>query len=469
MFIQQLYTDCLAEAAYYIESNGEAAVIDPIRDIDSVLALAKERGATIKYIFETHFHADFVSGHLDLASETGATVVFGPSAKTEYAIHEATDGEEFAIGDVRISALHTPGHTLESTCYLLSDKDGIPHAVFTGDTVFVGDVGRPDLAVKSDLTSAQLAEMLYDSIETKIKPLADNVLIYPGHGAGSACGKNMSDEKFSTVGAQKKANYALKAKDKADFVHMVLDGQSQPPKYFPTDVLLNKTGYTALSMVIKNSMKKLSIAAAEAAQKDGALLLDIRSTSEFCEGHVPKSVSIAPDGQFASWFGSLFSFDQPAILIGGDKAAAKEAVIRLARVGFENVQGFVENGAAAYADAGGALARISCVNADSAKDYNILDIRNVGEHDSRRVDGSLNIPLAELEARLDELAADKTYALHCATGYRSVIASSILMRAGKTNFVNVLGGFEAMESQSELCFADGICPSKLRDMQAEEN
>jgi glyoxylase-like metal-dependent hydrolase (beta-lactamase superfamily II)/rhodanese-related sulfurtransferase len=466
MFVKQIYTDCLAEAAYYIESNSQAVVIDPIRDIDSIVSLAAERKATITHIFETHFHADFISGHIELADALGATIVFGPTAETNYKIHNAVDGEQFKIGDLTLTALHTPGHTLESTCYLLKDETGKDVAVFTGDTVFVGDVGRPDLAVKSDLSAEQLAEMLYNSIETKIKPLADDVVIYPGHGAGSACGKNMGTERSTTVADQKKLNYAFLARNKNEFVRLVLDGQSEPPQYFSSDVLLNKTGYALLNFLLEKSYVPVSANEVKKAQENGVMLLDVRSTGEFSEGHINGAISLATNGQFATWFGTLFPLSEPVILICNTAEDAKNAIIRLARVGFENVQGFYAADADQLLADGFNVETLQSIEASQlTEEMTILDVRNAPEFDVKRVQDAITIPLAEIETRSDELDMSKTYYVHCKSGYRSVIASSILQRQGFKNLVNVLGGFTAIENENRHSFEEGACPMELKKRQ----
>ena len=341
MYIQQLYTGCLSEAAYYIESNGEAAIVDPLRDIDAYLQLAAERKASIKYIFETHFHADFVSGHIDLAKATGATIIYGPGTETKFKVHVANDGEVFKIGELSVVALHTPGHTLESTCYLLKDGSGKDHCVFTGDTLFVGDVGRPDLAQKGAvLTMEDLAGMMYESLQTKIIPLADDVIVYPAHGPGSSCGKNLGPNTFSTIGEEKKTNYALQAQNKEEFIKSVTDGLAAPPNYFPINARINKEGYDSLETVLEKGLKKLSVAEVKKAMAEDVILLDTRHANIFSQGFVPGSIFIGLEGRFAEWAGSLLSFTQPIILLT-EEGKEKETLIRLARVGFSNVIGYL--------------------------------------------------------------------------------------------------------------------------------
>jgi glyoxylase-like metal-dependent hydrolase (beta-lactamase superfamily II)/rhodanese-related sulfurtransferase len=455
MFIQQLYTGCLSEAAYYIESEGEAAVIDPIRDIDEYLQIATKRNATIKYIFETHFHADFVSGHLDLAAATNATIVYGPNTVTNFPVHVAKDGEQFKIGKLTVTVLHTPGHTLESTCYLLNDEEGKQHAVFTGDTLFIGDVGRPDLAQKGEeLTMDDLAGMMYDSLQKKIMPLNDDVIIYPAHGAGSSCGKNLSDEKFSTIGDQKKTNYALQQETKEDFIKAVTEGLAAPPEYFPINAKINKEGYESLNSIMEKGLKALSIKEfKEKAKDEDLIILDTRRAEIFTQGFVPNSIFIGLEGRFAEWAGSLLPFDKPMILVT-EKGKEKETIIRLARVGFSTIEGYLEGGFEAWKNAGEKIDLVIDVEADElAMDIPfddhlvIVDVRKEPEFADGHIKQAVNIPLLELKdpgnmANLDET---QNIYVHCAGGYRSVIASSLIKRQGIHNLRNVVGGWNSIK------------------------
>ncbi|MEQ9438379.1 MAG: MBL fold metallo-hydrolase [Cyclobacteriaceae bacterium] len=467
MYIEQLYTGCLAEAAYYIESQGEAAVIDPLRETAPYLELAKKRGATIKYIFETHFHADFVSGHLDLAKATGATIVFGPNAQPNYSAYIAEDNEVFQLGEIQLKVLHTPGHTLESSCYLLRDASGRNYAVFTGDTLFNGDVGRPDLAVKSDLTAEDLAELLYHSIHHKLKPLADEVILYPAHGAGSQCGKNMNQETFSTIGAQKQFNYALQLTGKEKFVAAVLDGQEDPPAYFPENARINQSGYENIDAVMERNTQPLSVAAFEQAVAEGATILDTRQPDVFEQGFVPGSLNIGLNGQYAVWVGTLLKIDQPLVLVT-DPGKEQEAIMRLARVGFEHVKGYLEGGITRWENAGKRVERVASVEGREVADlrekgYQVLDVRRNTEAETEQVQDSLNIPLKDLSATLPRLDPSQSYLVHCAGGYRSMIASSILKQHGINNFKNIHGGFQAMKEADNLPLVTGQCPTQRRE------
>ncbi len=451
MFVQQLYTGCLSEAAYYIESEGEAAVIDPLRDIDEYLQLARERKAKIKYIFETHFHADFVSGHLDLAAATGATIIYGPDTVTKFPVHVAKDGENFKVGKLTIEVLHTPGHTLESSCYLLKDENGKNHAVFTGDTLFVGDVGRPDLSQKGEeLTMNDLAGMLYESLQAKIMPLADDVIMYPAHGAGSSCGKNLGPETFSTIGEQKQNNYALQQQTKEDFVIAVTDGLAAPPQYFPINAKINKEGYESLDAVMERGMQALPVAAfKEKMKEEGVIVLDTRNANVFTQGFVPGSLFIGLEGRFAEWAGSLLPFDQNIILVT-EVGQEKETIIRLARVGFEKIDGHLQGGFEAWKQAGETVDLIIDVEADELamdlpfdKNIVIVDVRREAEFADGHIKEALNIPLGELTDPGSMVNLDDTHNIyvHCAGGYRSVIASSLMKRQGIHNIRNVLGGW----------------------------
>ncbi len=443
MYIEQLYTGCLAEAAYYIESNGEAAIIDPLRETEPYIALAQKRNAKIKYVFETHFHADFVSGHIDLAKKTNAQIVFGPTAETAFESIIAKDNQVFTIGNIKLKVLHTPGHTLESSCYLLMEENGKDYAVFTGDTLFVGDVGRPDLAIKSDLTINDLAGMMYDSLNTKIKTLADDVIVYPAHGAGSACGKNIGKETFSTIGTQKKFNYALQPMTKQEFVSVVIDGLSAPPNYFMMDALMNKQGYTNIDEVLNNNTKALSVEEFEASAKAGAILLDTRTPDEFEMGTIPNAINIGLNGQYAPWVGALLDAKTPLLLIANEGKEA-EAVLRLARVGYENVKGYLKGGVDAWKVAGKIIATTNSINADEfakivTAEYTI-DVRNQGEWSSGVIENAQLIALGDLEKEINTLDKNQHYFIHCAGGYRSMMAVSILKKNGFKNITNVRGG-----------------------------
>lgn len=459
MFVQQLYTGCISEAAYYIESNGIAAIVDPLRDIDAYLQLAKQRKATIQYIFETHFHADFVSGHLDLAAATGASIVYGPNTVTKFEVTVAKDNQVFQIGNASIQVLHTPGHTLESSCYLLKDEAGKDHAIFTGDTLFVGDVGRPDLAQKdNEITMEDLAGMLYDSLHEKIMPLADDVIVYPAHGAGSSCGKNLGSETFSTIGTQKQSNYALQPQTKEDFIIAVTDGLAAPPQYFPINAKINKEGYESLDAVVANGMKALSVAAfKEQITTFDPILLDTRNATVFTQGFVPGSISIGLEGRFAEFAGSILPFDQ-AILLVCEPGTEKESIVRLARVGFENIIGHLAGGFNAWVDANETPDLIIDVEADELAmdipfDPNmvIVDVRKTSEFDKGHIKEALTIPLDELTdpASMANFDDNQNIYIHCAGGYRSVIASSLIKRQGIHNIRNVVGGFKAISELSD--------------------
>lgn len=459
MFIQQLYTSCLSEAAYYIESNGEAAIIDPLRDIDEYIQLAKERNASIKYIFETHFHADFVSGHFDLAKATGATIVYGPDAQVNATVYKAKDGETFTVGNISLTALHTPGHTLESTCYLLKDKNGKDHAVFTGDTLFVGDVGRPDLAQKgTTLTMEDLAGMLYQSIQSKIIPLADDVIVYPAHGAGSACGKNLGPSTYSTIGTEKATNYALKATTKQEFVTAVTTGLTEPPQYFAVNAKINKEGYDSIDAVFDKALQPLSLTDVKKQLDEDVILLDTRPATEFTLGFIPGSINIGLEGRFAEWAGSLLPFTKPLILLT-EKGKEKESVTRLARVGFSKINGYVDGGFRAWQAAGEPIDMIIDVEADELAmdipfDENlvVLDVRKPAEFADGHIKDALNVPLDELTdvVNIANIEENQNVYVHCGSGYRSVIASSLLKRQGVHNIRNVVGGWNAIKEQDKI-------------------
>jgi len=451
MFIKQLYTGCLSEAAYYIESEGEAAVIDPLRDTDEYTALAAERKAAIKYIFETHFHADFVSGHIDLGKKTGAPIVYGPQTETSYPVHVSKDGEVFKIGALTLEVLHTPGHTLESTCYLLRDATGKPHAVFTGDTLFVGDVGRPDLAQQGmELTMEDLAGMLYDSLQHKIMPLPDDVIVYPAHGPGSSCGKNLGPHTFSTIGDEKQTNYALKAQTKAEFIQSVTDGLDAPPTYFPINARINKEGYESLDAVLTKALQALPVAAfKEKIQDEQVVLLDTRAGADFTQGFVPGSISIGLDGRFAEWAGMLLPFDKPIVLVT-DAGKEEESVVRMARVGFSNMEGYLEGGFEAWQKAGEKTDMVIEVEADELAidipdDNNlvVVDVRRETEFADGHVKGAVNLPLNDLTdpGSMANIEEKQNLYVHCAGGYRSVIAISLMKRQGMHNLRKVAGGW----------------------------
>jgi glyoxylase-like metal-dependent hydrolase (beta-lactamase superfamily II)/rhodanese-related sulfurtransferase len=459
MYVEQLYTGCLSEAAYYIESEGEAAIIDPLRDIDEYLFIANERKAKIKYIFETHFHADFVSGHIDLGKATGAPIVYGPDTVTKFPVHVAKDGEKFSIGKVTIEVLHTPGHTLESSCYLLKDENGKDHCVFTGDTLFVGDVGRPDLAQKgADLTMQDLAGMMYDSIHNKLFPLADDVIVYPAHGAGSACGKALGKETFSTIGEQKKHNYALEAKTKDEFIQKVTEGISAPPQYFPINAQINKEGYESLDEVLEQGMKSLGVQEFKKIINHDNIILDTRPETEFVKGFVPGSINIGLNGRFAEWAGSLLPFDRPLYLIT-DPGKEKETIVRLARVGFEKINGCLDGGFEAWKKSGEKVDIIVEVEPDELlmdmqfdKNLVVLDVRKENEFAEGHLPDAMNLPLNEMTdlASMSNIEDGHNLYVHCAGGYRSVIACSLLKRQGIHNLRNIAGGWNAIKQQEKV-------------------
>jgi glyoxylase-like metal-dependent hydrolase (beta-lactamase superfamily II)/rhodanese-related sulfurtransferase len=459
MFIKQLYTSCLSEAAYFIESNGEAAIIDPLRDIDVYLQLARERKVTIKYIFETHFHADFVSGHLDLSKATGATIVYGPGTQTIFPVYVAKDEELFSLGAIQIKVLHTPGHTLESACYLLKDEQGADYCIFTGDTLFVGDVGRPDLAQKGEeLTMNDLAGKLYDSLQKKIIPLADDVIIYPAHGPGSACGKHLSAKTQSTLGEEKATNYALKAANKQEFIKAVTDGLDEPPEYFAINAQINKEGYESLDAVLTKGLQALSVADVKKEIEKDTILVDTRQPEEFTKGFIPGSINIGLDGRFAEWAGSLLPFDKPILLIT-EKDKEKETLIRLARVGFNNVIGFVAGGFDEWKNAGEEIDIVIDIEADELAmdlpfDENlvVLDVRKPVEYADGHVKDAVNLPLSELNDPLNMaiIEDDQNVYINCGSGYRSVIAASLFKRQGIHNVRNIVGGWDEIKKQKNI-------------------
>lgn len=457
MIVEQLYTSCLSEAAYFIADNGEAAVVDPLRDVDAYLKKAESLGVKIKYIFETHFHADFVSGHLELSRKTGAPIIYGPDTKAHFDVRLAKDGEEFEVGKLKIKALHTPGHTVESTSYLLHDENGKPYCIFTGDTLFVGDVGRPDL-FSGKLTKEELAAMMYKSLQEKIKPLADDVILYPAHGPGSACGKNLGPETFSTIGVQKETNYALQDMTEEEFIKAVTSGLSAPPAYFPENARINQQGYKSMDDLIKDSFKALPVEAFKQAVKEGAWILDTRASTKFTEGFVPESISIGLDGRFAEWAGTLLPLSQPLLLVT-EEGKEEESIIRLARVGFDKVVGYLEGGYEAWQNAGEPIDLIIDIDADElAMDMphdnrlEVLDVRKPGEYEAGHVRGATNLPLNTMMDPLNLAMVDSEHNLyvHCAGGYRSVIAASLLKRQGFHNLRNVLGGWGKMKNEKGL-------------------
>jgi hydroxyacylglutathione hydrolase len=452
MEVQQLYTNCLSEAAYFIASEGEAAIIDPLRDVDDYIKMAAEKGVKIKYIFETHFHADFVSGHLELSRRTGAPIIYGPQTEADFKIHLAKDNEVFSIGKLKLKVVHTPGHTLESTSYLLYDETGVPYSIFTGDTLFVGDVGRPDL-FSGNLTKEELAGMMYDTLQTKIKTLPDNLIVYPAHGPGSACGKNLGPETYSTIGEQKKSNYALQDMTKEAFIKEVTTGLSAPPVYFPVNARINKEGYNNMEEVMNKGLQPLSVADFKQKEKDGAWILDTRPAPVFTEGFVPDAISIGLDGRFAEWAGSLLPFGQNLILVT-EPGKEEESIIRLARVGIDHVQGYLDGGFEAWRNAGEQIDMVIDIDADEfAMDLphdtklEVIDVRKPAEYEAGHVKGANNVPLDTLTDPLNValIDSDNNLYVHCAGGYRSVIAVSLLKRQGFHNLRNVLGGFAKMK------------------------
>ena len=457
MFIQQIYTSCLSEAAYYIESEGEAAIIDPVRDIEDYLHLSRERNTNIKYIFETHFHADFVSGHIDLSLASGAPIVFGPKTVTGFKATIAEDGQVFTIGKLQMIALHTPGHTIESTCYLLKDENGKDHAIFTGDTLFVGDVGRPDLIGK-ETTKEEMAALLYQSLQSKIVPLADHVIVYPAHGPGSSCGKNIGKETFSTIGIQKQTNYALQQTSMEEFISAVVENLQQPPAYFPVNAKINKEGYSTLNEVLDKALKPLSVDTFKKIMNEDVIIVDTRNAQVFTQGYVPNSIFIGLEGRLAEWAGILLPYDKPMYLIT-EKGKEKETVVRLARVGFSTVEGYLEGGFEAWENAGEKKEMIIDIEPDELVmdipfDNNlvVMDVRKEVEYADGHIKGAVNIPLASLTdpasmSNIDDL--DNLY-IHCAGGYRSVIASSLLKRQGIHNLRNVLGGWSKIKEQPDI-------------------
>lgn len=471
MKIEQIYTGCLAQGAYYIESSGEAAIIDPLREVQPYIDRAERDGAKIKYIFETHFHADFVSGHKDLAEKTGATIVFGPTSMPlgfEAIIGE--DGQEFELGGVKIRLIHTPGHTMESAVFLLLDEEGKEHSIFTGDTLFIGDVGRPDLAQKviEDLTQEKLASHLYDSLREKIMPLPDHLTVYPAHGAGSACGKNMSKETTDTLGNQKRTNYALQEMSRETFIREVTTGLTPPPAYFPQNVMMNIQGYDSIDEVLDRGQRALSPKEFEAvANETGAVILDTRKPVVFAKGFIPNSINIGIDGSFAVWVGTLIPDVKQEILVVADEDREGEIITRLARVGYDHALGYLKGGFEAWKSDGREVDEVRMVSAEELADLqekgevHILDVRKNSEYQSEHVIDAENIPLDYINQNMVEVKKDKTYYVHCAGGYRSMIFNSILKARGYDNLIDVVGGFEAIKASGKFNVSDYVCPTTL--------
>ena len=467
MVIEQIYTGCLAQGAYYVESEGEVAIIDPLREVEPYIKRAKEANARIKYVFETHFHADFVSGHVTLSKETGAPIIYGPGANPEFDAIIAEDGQEFKLGKLTIEVLHTPGHTLESTTYLLKDANGKNHAIFSGDTLFLGDVGRPDLAQKAaDMTQEELAGMLFDSLRNKILPLEDDIIVYPAHGAGSACGKNMMKETVDTLGNQKKMNYALRADMTRDeFIEEVTEGLMPPPKYFPLNVMMNREGYEDIGEVIERGTTQLSPDAFETAVNEtGAVVLDVRHQSEFVKGHIPRSIFIGLHGDFAPWVGALIADVKQPILLVTPEGKEEEAVTRLSRVGFDNTLGFLKGGFESWKRAGKEVDTIDSLPVTELMevlkkpDTAVFDVRKESEYEAEHLGIAHNTPLDFINDHLAEYPQEDTFYVHCASGFRSVIAASILKSRGIHNLVDISGGFKALKD-SGLEITDFVCPS----------
>jgi len=469
MKVEQIYTGCLAHAAYYIESKGKAAIFDPLREVNPYIQKAENDGAKIKYVFETHFHADFVSGHLDLQKKTGAQIVFGPNAKPGYEALVAEDGQIFEIGDYKVKVIHTPGHTMESTTYLLIDDKGKEHGIITGDTLFIGDVGRPDLAqhVVSDLTEDKLAGHLFDSLRNKIMPLSDDLIVYPNHGAGSACGKKMSKETTDTLGNQKKTNYALRANmTKEEFKKELLTGLTTPPKYFPKNVLLNIGGYQSFDSVMKQAARALAPEEFEViANEEGALILDTRDADKYAKSHIPNSINIGLQGSFAPWVGEMIPDLETPILLVTEEGKAEEAITRLSRVGYDNTQGYLAGGMKSWEAAGKEVDNINRITAEALEqkmqqNIVVIDVRKKSEFDSEHIEGAVNIPLNQINQHLEKFPKEQEFVLHCAGGYRSMIAASILQQRGWSQLTDVIGGFKSIK-ETTIPVTDYVCPSTL--------
>ncbi len=471
MIIEQIYTGCLAQGAYYIESRGEAAIIDPLREVQPYLDKAAKKNAVIKYVFETHFHADFVSGHLDLSHKSGAPIVYGPNANPDFDFISAKDHQEFKLGDLTIQLLHTPGHTMESTCYLLKDEKGKNTALFSGDTLFIGDVGRPDLAQKiaSDLTQDKLAGYLFDSLRNKIMPLADDIIVYPAHGAGSACGKNMSKETTDTLGHQKKTNYALRADmTKEEFIKEVTDGLLPPPAYFPLNVMMNIHGYDSIDKVLERGQHALAPEAFEmVANESGALILDTRDPQIFAKGFIPNAVNIGIDGNFAPWVGAMIADIKQEILLVTDEGREEEVITRLARVGYDHTIGFLKGGFDSWKNAGMEVDFINSITAEELanimdeENIQLLDVRKGSEYQSEHVEIAENLPLDYINDSMAKIDKSKTYYVHCASGYRSMIFNSTLRARGFDNLIDVKGGFKTIKESEKFKITDYVCPSTL--------
>lgn len=471
MKVEQIYTGCIAHAAYFIENNGEVAIFDPLREVQPYIDRAAKDNAKIKYVFETHFHADFVSGHLDLANKTGAKIVFGPGAKPGYDAIIAEDNQVFKVGNYSVKIIHTPGHTIESTTYLLIDENGNEHGIITGDTLFIGDVGRPDLAqhVIADLTEEKLAGHLFDSLRNKIMPLSDELIVYPNHGAGSACGKNMSKERTDTLGNQKQVNYALNPKlTKAEFIKEILTGLVPPPGYFPQNVLLNIRGYDSIDAVLNRGTKELSVSEFDViANETDAVIIDTRNADTFAKGFIPNSINIGIDGSFATWVGTLIPDIKQEILVIAEMGRETEVITRLARVGYDNALGFLKGGFEEWTKAGKEIEKISSVNADQLsglmekKQINIIDVRKAGEHFSEHIIGSINIPLDFINKSMGKIEPNKLFYVHCAGGYRSMTFISILQSRGYDNLINIKGGFNALKESGKFKITDYVCPTTL--------
>lgn len=471
MVVEQIYTGCLAQGAYYIESDGEAVIIDPLREVEPYIQKAERNGATIKYVLETHFHADFVSGHLDLSKKTGAPIVYGPNAKPAFDFYAAKDGEELKVGKVTIQVLHTPGHTMESTCYLLKDENGKPTALFSGDTLFIGDVGRPDLAQKvvADLTQDKLAAHLFHSLRNKIMTLPDDVIVYPAHGAGSACGKNMSKETTDTLGHQKQINYALRADmTETEFIKEVTNGLVPPPAYFPLNVMLNIQGYESIDKVLERGQHAFSPNAFEAAANEtGAIILDTRDPQVFVQGFIPNSINIGIDGNFAPWVGAMIPDIKQEILLVTDEGREEEVITRLARVGYDYTIGYLKGGFQAWKEAGKEVDTILSITPEELaqkmeqEEVSILDVRKNSEYLSEHVVDAENAPLDFINESMSQIDKNKTYYVHCAGGYRSMIFNSILRARGFDNLIDVKGGFTAIKESGKFPVTDYVCPSTL--------
>ena len=451
MKVEQIYTKCLSQGSYYIESNNEVAIIDPLREADIYMSKAKASNSKIKFIFETHIHADFISGHLNLAKKSGAEIVYGPKTETSFENIVAKDYQEFKIGNITIVAIHTPGHTIESTTYLLKDSSGKDHAIFTGDTLFLGDVGRPDLSQNSSMSNRDLASMLFDSLRNKIMTLNDDVIIYPGHGEGSSCGKDLSSETIGTLGDQKRTNYALRENmTKDEFIREVLDGLLDPPKYFPDNVMLNKEGYDESDEIINRSFNSLSAKEVNNMLKEKLTILDVRSVEDFSSSHIPGSIFIGLDGRFAPWVGEILEDVSKKLILIAPEGREKEAITRLSRVGFDNVIGYLEGGINSWIKNGGNVSKV--LNESASKfstiynDEDILDVRSKNEHKSESLLNSINIPLIDLSKSIDKISFEKTFYVHCKGGYRSMIAASILLANGISNFSNIPGGYDKIKN-----------------------